>query len=415
MLGPSNQACVDIVWKLLGHQYFSYGFPLLVKSLVGELFSQLDLSVIRIHKRSLYGTEGDRIVDRWLDARSRAGPAELGDSCGGKELLRDLCSFMSFRLYFDIEFVDIVESWKLLCDCGNGLVVQEEIYDGYHQLRVHEDAIPKTTFQTRYIHFESTIMPLGDQCTAVFLGLNEKSQDFEDECVTLRLIKCSGVDALSRKGTSENDVFDAMAMPFILNLRYLSENEIESPWILSVNFQDNSKEWNSDDDQLRFRWMIYLMVLADAAESTSKDIMRACVIDFGGSYQLSIRCAPFEALYVVRVEVGDRVLLKVTPWKGVVHFGKKGKLAPRYVGPFGILERIGLVAYRLRLHEELNSVHDTFHVSNLKKCLAGANLHVSLNEIKINKTLRFFEEPVEIMNRGIMSLKRSKISLVKVR
>ncbi|GJY47846.1 putative reverse transcriptase domain-containing protein [Tanacetum coccineum] len=114
-------------------------------------------------------------------------------------------------------------------------------------------------------------------------------------------------------------------------------------------------------------------------------------------------------------EVGDRVLLKVTPWKGVVHFGKKGKLAPRYIGPFEILERIGLVAYRLRLHEELNSVHDTFHVSNLKKCLADANLHVSLNEIKIDKTLCFVEEPVEIMDREVKSLKRSRIPLVKVR
>ncbi|GKC06212.1 putative reverse transcriptase domain-containing protein [Tanacetum coccineum] len=64
-------------------------------------------------------------------------------------------------------------------------------------------------------------------------------------------------------------------------------------------------------------------------------------------------------------EVGDQVLLKVSPWKGVVRFGKKGKLAPRYVGPFEILERIGLLAYRLRLREELSSVHDTFHVSNL--------------------------------------------------
>ncbi|GJX18341.1 hypothetical protein Tco_0219173, partial [Tanacetum coccineum] len=81
-------------------------------------------------------------------------------------------------------------------------------------------------------------------------------------------------------------------------------------------------------------------------------------------------------------EVGDRVLLKVSPWKGVVCFLKKGKLAPRYIGPFEILERIGPVAYRLRLPEELSSVHDTFHVSNLKKCLADANLHVSLNEIK---------------------------------
>ncbi|GKE58928.1 hypothetical protein Tco_1498113 [Tanacetum coccineum] len=114
-------------------------------------------------------------------------------------------------------------------------------------------------------------------------------------------------------------------------------------------------------------------------------------------------------------EVGDRVLLKVSPWKGVVRFRKKDKLALRYVGPFEILERIGLVAYRLRLPEELSSVHDTFHVSNLKKCLADANLHVPLGEIKDDKTLHFVEEPVEIMDREIKKLKRRKIALVKVR
>ncbi|GJW49998.1 hypothetical protein Tco_0091349, partial [Tanacetum coccineum] len=114
-------------------------------------------------------------------------------------------------------------------------------------------------------------------------------------------------------------------------------------------------------------------------------------------------------------EVGDRVLLRVPPWKGVMRFGKKGKLAPRYVGPFEILERIGLVAYRLRLPEELNSVHDTFHVSNLKKCLANASLHVPLDEIKVDKTLRFVKEPVEIMDREIRKLKHRKIVFVKVR
>ncbi|GJW45718.1 putative reverse transcriptase domain-containing protein [Tanacetum coccineum] len=108
-------------------------------------------------------------------------------------------------------------------------------------------------------------------------------------------------------------------------------------------------------------------------------------------------------------------LCGLTPWKGVVHFRKKGKLASRYVGPFEILERIGLVAYRLRLSKELSGVHDMFHVSNLKKCLADASLHVPLDEIKVDKTLRFVEEPVEIMDREIKSLKRSKISLVKVR
>ncbi|GJU01989.1 hypothetical protein Tco_1112327 [Tanacetum coccineum] len=114
-------------------------------------------------------------------------------------------------------------------------------------------------------------------------------------------------------------------------------------------------------------------------------------------------------------EVGDRVLLKVSPWKGVIRFGKKCKLAPRYVGPFEILERIGLVAYWLRLPEELSGVHDIFHVSNLKRCLADASLHVPLDEIKVDKTLRFVEEPVEIMDCEIKSLKCSKISLVKGR
>ncbi|GJR82910.1 putative reverse transcriptase domain-containing protein [Tanacetum coccineum] len=118
---------------------------------------------------------------------------------------------------------------------------------------------------------------------------------------------------------------------------------------------------------------------------------------------------------LLEFEVGDRVLLRVSPWKGIVRFRKKGKLAPRYVGPFEILERIVIVAYMLRLPKELNSVHDTFHVSNLKKCMADANLHVPLDEIKVDKTLRFVEEPVEIMDREIKKLKLRKIALVKVR
>ncbi|KAI3808261.1 hypothetical protein L1987_24210 [Smallanthus sonchifolius] len=82
-------------------------------------------------------------------------------------------------------------------------------------------------------------------------------------------------------------------------------------------------------------------------------------------------------------QVGDMVLLKVSPWKGVVRFGKKGKLAPRYVGPFKILERVGKVAYKLDLPSELNNVHPTFQVSNLKKCLADENLHIPLDEVRI--------------------------------
>ncbi|GJY20287.1 hypothetical protein Tco_0392853 [Tanacetum coccineum] len=94
--------------------------------------------------------------------------------------------------------------------------------------------------------------------------------------------------------------------------------------------------------------------------------------------------------------VGDKLLLKVSPWKGVVHFGKRSKLSPRYVGPFEVVERVGHVAYRLRLSQELVGIHETFHVSNQKKCLADVNLHVPLEEIRIGDKLRVVEEPIEL-------------------
>ncbi|GJR88405.1 putative reverse transcriptase domain-containing protein [Tanacetum coccineum] len=194
------------------------------------------------------------------------------------------------------------------------------------------------------------------------------------------------------------------------------------------------------------------------------------VFSYNNSYHSSVRCALFEALYgrkcrspimwaevgegqligpelvqettekisqikdrlkaalwIVRKEVyadkrrkplefsvGDYVLLKVSPWKGVVRFGKKGKLAPRFVGSFEIIEKVGLVAYRLDLPKELNGVHDKFHVSNLKNCLADPTLQVRLDEIRVDGKLNFVEEPVEILEREFKKLKRSRIAIVKV-
>ncbi|GJS85077.1 putative reverse transcriptase domain-containing protein [Tanacetum coccineum] len=104
--------------------------------------------------------------------------------------------------------------------------------------------------------------------------------------------------------------------------------------------------------------------------------------------------------------VDDMVMLKVSPWKGVIRFGKRGKLSPRYVGPFKIIERIGPVAYRLELPEKLRGIHNTFHVSNLKKCLADENLVIPLEEIQLDDKLHFIEEPVEIMDREVKQLKQ---------
>ena len=113
-------------------------------------------------------------------------------------------------------------------------------------------------------------------------------------------------------------------------------------------------------------------------------------------------------------QVGDRVLLKISPWKGVIRFGKRGKLNPRYIGPFEIVARIGPVAYRLQLPAELNGVHPVFHVSNLKKCLSDETLVIPLDEIEINENLLFVEEPVEIMDREVKRTKQSRIPIVKV-
>ncbi|GKF75724.1 putative reverse transcriptase domain-containing protein [Tanacetum coccineum] len=109
---------------------------------------------------------------------------------------------------------------------------------------------------------------------------------------------------------------------------------------------------------------------------------------------------------LMEFQVGDKVMLNVLPWKGVVHFGKRGKLNRRYVGPFKVLEKVGEVAYKFELPEELSRVHNTFHVSNLKKCHADEPLTVPSH---------FVEEPVEIVGREVKRLKRSRIPLVKVR
>ncbi|GKE22599.1 putative reverse transcriptase domain-containing protein [Tanacetum coccineum] len=113
-------------------------------------------------------------------------------------------------------------------------------------------------------------------------------------------------------------------------------------------------------------------------------------------------------------QVGDKAMLKVSPWKGVIRFGKQGKLNPRYIGPFRIIAKVGTVAYRLELPEQLSRVHSTFHVSKLKKCMANKPLAIPLDEIQVDDKLHFIEEPVEIIDREVKRLKQSRIPIVKV-
>nr|GEW23602.1 putative reverse transcriptase domain-containing protein [Tanacetum cinerariifolium] len=109
--------------------------------------------------------------------------------------------------------------------------------------------------------------------------------------------------------------------------------------------------------------------------------------------------------------ISDRDIL---PWKGVIRFGKRGKLSPRYIGPFEIIKRIGPMAYKLELPKKLHGIHNAFHVSNLKTCLADENLVIPLEEYQLDDKLHFIEELVEIMDREVKRLKQSRILIVKV-
>ncbi|GJV73002.1 putative reverse transcriptase domain-containing protein [Tanacetum coccineum] len=193
---------------------------------------------------------------------------------------------------------------------------------------------------------------------------------------------------------------------------------------------------------------------------TLEDMLRACVLDVGNnwdrhlplvefsynnSYHTSIKVAPFEALYgqkcrspVCWAEVGDAQLTgpviihetteKIVQIKSIIQAARDrqksyanirrkpmGKLTPRYVGPFKVIEIVRTVAYKLELPQQLSRVHNTFHMLNLKKCLFDESLVIPLEELRVDDKLYFVEEPVEVMDHEIKQLKRSRIPIIKVR
>ncbi|KAK5840029.1 hypothetical protein PVK06_008895 [Gossypium arboreum] len=116
----------------------------------------------------------------------------------------------------------------------------------------------------------------------------------------------------------------------------------------------------------------------------------------------------------IEYSVGDMVFLKVSPWKKILRFGKKGKLSPRFIGPYLILKRVGPVAYQLELPSELDRIHDVFHVSTLRRYRSDLTHVVSVAEIEVRADLTFEEEPVQILDRDVKVLRRKSVPLVKV-
>ncbi|KAK5794127.1 hypothetical protein PVK06_035332 [Gossypium arboreum] len=116
----------------------------------------------------------------------------------------------------------------------------------------------------------------------------------------------------------------------------------------------------------------------------------------------------------IEYQVGDKVFLKVSPWKKVLRFGRKGKLSPSFIGPYEISERIGPVAYRLILPPELEKIHNVFHVSMLRRYKSDPSHIINLSEVEIQSDLSYEEEPIRILAREVKELRNKKIPLVKV-
>nr|GEW13369.1 putative reverse transcriptase domain-containing protein [Tanacetum cinerariifolium] len=315
----------------------------------------------------------------------------------GKKRLKDVPTVRDFLKVFPEEFPEIPPSqrvefqidlvpgvtpivrapYKLAPFEMQELSAQSSVYSNidlrsdYHHLRVRENENPKTAFRTRYGHYEFPVMPF---------GLTNEPTKFMD---------------LMNRGEKEEGAFQMLKQKLcsvpILALLEGSENFV-------VYYDASHKGLGA--------------VLMQGEKTTEKSVQIKSRIHAARDRQKSYvdkRRKPLE------FQVGDKVMLKVSPLKGVIRFEKWEKLNPRYIGPFKILAKVGMVAYHLELQEQLSRVHSIFHVSNPKKYLSDETLVMLIDEIQIDDKLHFVEEPIEIKDREVKHSKQSLIPIVKLR
>nr|GEU77681.1 putative reverse transcriptase domain-containing protein [Tanacetum cinerariifolium] len=302
---------------------------------------------------------------------------------------------------------------------GSSVYSKIDLRSGYHQLRIREEDIPITAFRTQYGHYEFQVMPFGltnapvafmdlmnrvckpylDKFMIVFIDdiliySKNKKEHGEHLRTILNLLRSESLDGISTYLWLNSHTIIVITLVLKVHLSKLyTEGNVDRMYVGVRLEMPNSRGPKMIREMTEMIVQIENQLLAARSRQKSYADVRRKPLEF---------------------EVGDKIMLKVSPWKGVIRFGKHEKLSPRYIGPFKILSRVGPVAYKLELPRELQGIHNTFHVSNLKKCLSDEDLIIPFDEVRIDEKSHFIEEPVEIMDREEKQLKQSRIPIVKV-
>nr|GEZ79200.1 putative reverse transcriptase domain-containing protein [Tanacetum cinerariifolium] len=298
---------------------------------------------------------------------------------------------------------------------GSSVYSKIDLRSGYHQLRVQEQDVPKIAFRTWILKNAKPMTKLtqkkvkfewGDKQEAAFQLLKQKF--------------CSA--PISGLPEGSKDFIEDVGGMLVENSRDLEKVRTSYRWNFMPQWQELATLlWQFTDcdhlpkssqgydtiwvDRLTKAAIFVPMWETDPMEKLARMYLKEVVARHGIPVLIicdrDLRFASNFWRSLQKALVRDKVMLKVSPWKGVVRFGKWGKLNPRYVGPFKVLEKIGKVAYKLELPEELSRVHHTFHVSNLKKCHADEPLVVSMDGLHFDDKLHFVDEPVEIVDHEV--------------